>query len=62
MSQKIALATLRLLALTLFATCPTFSLTRKASIRDIQVYLPDGTMIMCVKTANQKTVCGSASR
>ena len=31
----------------------------KASIRDIQVYRADGTMFICVKTANQKSVCGS---
>lgn len=33
----------------------------KASIRDIQVYRPDGTMFICVKAANRKSVCGSTS-
>ena len=37
------------------------SMISKASIRDIQVYRSDGTMFICVKTANQKSVCGSAS-
>ena len=37
------------------------SMISKASIRDIQVYRPDGTMFICVKTANQKSVCRSPS-
>jgi hypothetical protein len=37
------------------------SMISKASIRDIQVYRPDGSVFICVKTANQKSVCGSAS-
>ncbi len=37
------------------------STIRKASIRDIQVYLPDGTMFICVRNANGRSVCGSPS-
>ena len=37
------------------------SMISKASIRDIQVYRPDGTMFICVKAANQKSLCGSPS-
>jgi hypothetical protein len=33
----------------------------RASIRDIQIYQPDGTMFICTRNANQKSVCGSPS-
>src|SRR6185503_10386920 len=35
------------------------SMISKASIRDIQIYQPDGTMSICVQSTNQKSLCGS---
>jgi hypothetical protein len=33
----------------------------RASIRDIQIYRSDGQMLICTRTADQKSVCGSPS-
>jgi hypothetical protein len=33
----------------------------RALIRDIQIYQPGGTMFICTRNANQKSVCGSPS-
>ena len=38
------------------------SIISRASIRDIQIYQPGGTMFICTRTADQKSICGSPSR
>jgi hypothetical protein len=37
------------------------SIIGRASIRDIQIYRTDGTMFICTRSANQKSVCASPS-